>query len=246
MTSVRTLVVSLVIALVLPTAGLTVFSGTAHAKRSRVTQSKKAKAKKARKKKRRRRTRVKRRRGYRGHGVAREDLRKQPLPKPSGDLWIWAPNFREEIRVNIYNKDGSFNQEALAELDHAFRCKRTNEERAVDPKLYTVLSIIFDHFDGKRIELTSGFRFQKNEGSRHFHASAMDIRVEGVSMRELYKYAETLDRGGMGIGMYPRSGFVHVDFRAPGEPSYRWTDYSGRRRRGRGKSPHSSWKRPGS
>jgi len=39
--------------------------------------------------------------------------------------------------------------------------------------------------------------------------------------------AESLDGGGMGIGIYPRSGFIHVDYRAPGEPSYRWTDYSG-------------------
>jgi hypothetical protein len=31
----------------------------------------------------------------------------------------------------------------------------------------------------------------------------------------------------MGIGQYPNSQFVHIDFRAPGEPSYRWTDYSG-------------------
>jgi hypothetical protein len=31
----------------------------------------------------------------------------------------------------------------------------------------------------------------------------------------------------MGVGLYPTSGFIHVDFRAPGEPSYRWTDYSG-------------------
>ena len=28
----------------------------------------------------------------------------------------------------------------------------------------------------------------------------------------------------MGIGIYPRAGFVHVDIRP--EPSYRWTDYS--------------------
>lgn len=243
-TNRRSLIVTLIIALVLPTAGLiAATSGTAHAERG-VSKRSKAKAKKtrkkARRKKRRRKIRVKRRRGYRGHGVAREDLRKEPLPKPSGDLWIWAPNFREEIRVNIYNADGTYNQEALAKLDHTFRCKRTDEERAVDPKLYKVLSIIFDHFGGKRIELTSGFRFQKNQGSRHFHASAMDIRIEGASMRELYDFAESLDRGGMGIGLYPRSGFVHVDFRAPGEPSYRWTDYSGKRRK------RSRRKRPGS
>jgi len=48
-----------------------------------------------------------------------------------------------------------------------------------------------------------------------------------VSIRDMYEYAETLDMGGMGVGIYPNSGFVHVDYRAPGEPSYRWTDRSG-------------------
>ena len=55
----------------------------------------------------------------------------------------------------------------------------------------------------------------------------MDIRIPGVSIHDMYNFAETLDAGGMGIGIYPTSGFIHVDFRAPGEPSYRWTDYSG-------------------
>ena len=66
----------------------------------------------------------------------------------------------------------------------------------------------------------------------------MDIRVPGVSIYELQKFAESLDVGGagaMGIGIYPTSQFVHVDFRAPGEPSFRWTDYSG----------HSPAKKPG-
>ena len=109
--------------------------------------------------------------------------------------------------------------------------------RSVDPRLYEILSIISDHFGGKRVELISGFRFQKNEGSRHYHASAMDIRVPGVSTRELYKFAESLDTGGMGIGLYPRSGFVHVDMRAPGDPSYRWVDRSPRGSGTRGGSP---------
>jgi hypothetical protein len=55
----------------------------------------------------------------------------------------------------------------------------------------------------------------------------MDIRIAGVSINAMYRYAESLDAGGMGIGLYPTSGFIHVDFRAPGEPSFRWTDYSG-------------------
>ena len=55
----------------------------------------------------------------------------------------------------------------------------------------------------------------------------MDIHIPGISIYDLYHFAESLDAGGMGIGIYPTSQFVHVDFRAPGEPSYRWTDYSG-------------------
>lgn len=196
------------------------------------------------KKRHRRRHRRRHKRSFHGHSVPKDHLRTAALPEPSGDLWVWSPNFREEVKVNIYKADGSFNQEALASLDHIFRCKRTGEERAVDPKLYEILAIISDHFGGKRIELTSGFRFQKNEGSRHFHASAMDIRVSGVSIRELYNYADSLDRGGMGIGRYPRSGFVHVDFRAPGEPSYRWTDYSGGGGRNRGRTPSTAWRKP--
>lgn len=185
-----------------------------------------------------------RRSSFRGHAVRGDGLRAEPLPEASGDVWLWSENFKEEVRVNIYNDDGSFNDEALAALDHLFRCRRTREQRAVDPRLYEVLSIIQDHFNGERVTLVSGFRFQRNEGSRHYHASAMDIRIPGVSMRELYKVADSLDRGGMGIGRYPRSGFVHIDFRAPGAPSYRWTDRSGPSKgTSRGKKPSRHWKR---
>jgi uncharacterized protein YcbK (DUF882 family) len=174
-----------------------------------------------------RKTAGKRRSNFSGHGVARDKLRTEPVPRPSGDVWIYIVNFREEIKVNIYDEDGGFNEEALAQLDSGFRCKRTNEVRAVDPRLYETLSTIFDEYGSQRIELISGFRHQKNEGSRHYHAAAADIKIPGIGIRELYNFAESLDTGGMGIGIYPRSGFVHVDWRAPGEPSYRWTDHSG-------------------
>ena len=179
---------------------------------------------------------------FSGHGVDKDELRTEAVPKPSGDLWLYSPNFREEVKVNIYDASGGFNEEALAELDHIFRCKRTGEQRAVDPRLYETVSVIQDHFVGKRIELVSGFRFQENESSRHFHASAADMRIEGISIRELYDYAESLDPGGMGIGIYPRSGFVHVDWRAPGEPSYRWTDRSPPERDSGGKRPSHRWR----
>jgi hypothetical protein len=208
--------------------------------------SKKAKKKVA--KRQARQTRKKRCKGKRcrrgrfsGHGVSTSQLRKAPLPRPSGHVVVSSPALKESVDVWIYNEDGSYNQKALAALDRLFRCRKTHEERAADPRLYEILSILYDHF-GKPIELNSGFRFQRNEGSRHFHASAMDVHIEGVSYRTLYEFAQTLDRGGMGIGQYPRSDFVHIDFRAPGEPSYRWTDTSGGGGRDPGKLPSRMWK----
>jgi uncharacterized protein YcbK (DUF882 family) len=162
-----------------------------------------------------------------GHGVGTTKLRTEPLPRPSGEVWVYTVNFHEDVKVNIYGDEGELDDDAMAQLDEHFRCRRSGESRAVDPRLYEILSIVYDHFGQQRIELVSAFRNQPNQGSRHYHASAMDIRIPGVSTRELYDFASTLDLGNMGIGRYPTSNFVHIDFRAPGEKSYRWTDHSG-------------------
>jgi len=164
---------------------------------------------------------------FSGHNANKSTLRTEPLEKPSGHISLRAENLGEEVDVNIYKPDGSFDEASLAKLDDMFRCVRTGEVRAVRRELYEQLSRIEDHFDGKQIYLVSGFRFAERNSSRHYHASAMDIRIPGVSINEMYAYAETLDAGNMGLGIYPTSQFIHVDFRAPGEPSYRWTDYSG-------------------
>lgn len=174
-----------------------------------------------------------------GANARKDELRTEPLEKPSGNLWVRAENTGEELRVNIYKPDGSFDDAALAQLDEMWRCLRSGKIRAVRPELYEQISRIQDHFEGKQIQLVSGFRYPERSSSRHHHASASDFRIKGVSTREAYAFAKTLDAGNMGLGIYPRSQFIHVDFRAPGEPSYRWTDNSGP---SRGKSKKSKRK----
>jgi uncharacterized protein YcbK (DUF882 family) len=160
---------------------------------------------------------------FQGRLARADELRTEPLDKPSGHIELYAVNFREELTVDLYNEDGSFNDDAVDELNHLFRCKRTDTEKAIDPHLYEILSRVYDHF-GKRIELVSGFRNQKRTSSFHFHGSASDIRIPGVSDTALHRFVASLDTGGMGLGIYPRAGFIHVDVRP--EPSYRWVDYS--------------------
>jgi uncharacterized protein YcbK (DUF882 family) len=168
---------------------------------------------------------------FSGHNAAKSSLRQDPLTRPSGEVWLRAENLGEEFKGNIYKADGSFDDAALAKLDELFRCTKSGEVRAVRAQLYEHMSRIYDHFGGKQIQLVSGFRLTgEQDSSRHFHASAMDIRVKDVSFREVYAFAESLDTGGagaLGIGSYPTSQFVHVDFRSPGEPSFRWVDTSG-------------------
>ena len=185
---------------------------------------------------------------FSGRLATSDELAAERPEKPSGHIVLTAVNFRENIDVELYNEDGSFDPDALDQLNHVFRCKRTNTEKAIDPRLFEMISRIYDHFE-RPLELVSGFRNQERVTSFHFHGSASDIRIPGVSDHELHKFVTSLDAGGMGVGLYPRAGFVHVDIRP--EASYRWTDYSPP---GRGdsiargsyinKKPHAKKQRP--
>ncbi len=169
---------------------------------------------------------------FQGHNANPTTLRTDPLERPSGDIWVFAENLGEEFKGNIYKPDGSFDDAALAKLDEMWRDPRSGDVRAVRAELYEHLSRICDQYPGHRVDLVSGFRFHERDSSRHFHASAMDIRIKDVPIKELYEFAQTLDvgvanEGALGVGIYPTTQFIHVDYRAPGEPSYRWTDWSG-------------------
>jgi uncharacterized protein YcbK (DUF882 family) len=160
---------------------------------------------------------------FQGH--ANLELRQEPLARASGNLHLYSVNYRDEVKVNIYKPDGSFDEDAIAKLNHFVRSRGAGTERHIEPRLYEILSHIYDHYEGRVLEFVSGFRDQPRETSYHYLGSAMDMRVRGIPVRALRDYVRTLDTGGMGLGLYPRVGFIHVDVRP--EPSYYWTDWSG-------------------
>jgi uncharacterized protein YcbK (DUF882 family) len=176
-----------------------------------------------------------------GAVVPEERLRATPPPRPSGNLHVFVLATHESLKVNIYNEDGSYNIEALQAVSHLLRCKRTGAEKEIEPRLMTILSTIYDHFGEKRLEIVSGFRNQRRTSSYHFKASASDIRIAGIKPIKIRDYADSLDAGGMGVGLYPRSEFVHVDVRPL--PSYRWIDYARSDPDNPDKRPPRGWKR---
>jgi hypothetical protein len=175
-----------------------------------------------------------------GHVVSEENLREGPLPHPSGRLHLIFPGVKDDVDVNIYNEDGSYNIDSLQQASHLLRCRRTDTERPIDPQLLMLLSHVADHF-GKPLEIVSGYRNQRKKTSNHYKGAAADIRIAGVAPKKVREFAETLDGGGMGIGLYPRSQFVHIDVRPP--PSYRWIDYSAPNSNAAEKRPPRGWKR---
>jgi uncharacterized protein YcbK (DUF882 family) len=176
-----------------------------------------------------------------GRVVSEDRLRQDPLPRPSGNLHLVFPGVKDEVQVNIYNADGSYNLAALEEASHVLRCRRTDAEKPMDPQLLMLLSHVYDHFGAKPIQIVSGYRNQRKQTSNHVKGTASDIRIEGVAPKKIREFAETLDGGGMGIGIYPKSGFVHIDVRPP--PSYRWVDYSPPGSNDAEKRPPRGWKR---
>ena len=176
-----------------------------------------------------------------GWVVPDSELRTSPAPRPSGDIRVYSINYKEELQTNIYNPDGSYSVEAAKQIAHVFRCRRTGEEHEIDPRLLTILSQVNDRFGGRPMELLSGYRFQRRTTSNHFHGTAADIRVAGVRPRDLRNFVHTLDAGGMGVGFYPRVGFIHVDMRPA--PSFRWIDNSRSNPDARDKQPPRGWRR---
>ncbi len=84
------------------------------------------------------------------------------------------------------------------------------------PELVKLLTKVEKHY-GKKVVITSGYRSKSYNrrvrgarNSQHMYCKAADIRVPGVSKRELVKFARTLPGIG-GVGLYCRSSYVHVD-----------------------------------
>jgi uncharacterized protein YcbK (DUF882 family) len=122
----------------------------------------------------------------------------------------------------VYFEGGRYVPQALAEAMRVLRDWRTGEEHVMEPSLFDALHAISTKLETRQpFQIISGYRSPKTNAnlharssgvasnSQHTYGKAVDVRVQGVDLRNLHKAA--LATGAGGVGFYPKSNFVHVD-----------------------------------
>jgi uncharacterized protein YcbK (DUF882 family) len=144
-------------------------------------------------------------------------------------LAIYSLNTGDRAVFDAATDSGGF---AASDLDRAafvLREPSSGNEHPVEPRILDLAYRIQAHFQAQEIRVISGYRTpRRGNGSNHGKGRAIDLVVPGAADADVAKFAREL--GFVGVGVYPASGFVHVDVR---DRSYFWVDQSGPGRRNR-------------
>ncbi len=154
----------------------------------------------------------------------KDKRRKAPLDAHGRpELVIDSINTREQVALAPISDDGGFSASDLERAAHVLRDPRTGNEFPVDPGVIDVLYRLQTHFKTHSIRVISAYRTpHPGSHSRHGQGRAIDLVVPGASDQAVARFVRAL--GFCGVGVYTRSGFVHVDVRSR---SYFWVDHSG-------------------
>lgn len=146
-----------------------------------------------------------------------------PSPHTTDDgryvLRLVSINSRTAVEV-VRRADGGFDDAACAEVSRALEDTRTHQRHAIDRRLIEILYDMAAHFRVGQVNVVSGYRAESRR-SNHSLGRAVDVVLPGVSDAQVAEYAR--QQGFVGVGVYPNSGFVHIDVR---EHSFFWVDRS--------------------
>jgi uncharacterized protein YcbK (DUF882 family) len=144
-------------------------------------------------------------------------------------LVLAALNTGERLELHAATDHGGFSARDLDRAALLLRDTRSGNLHPIEPRLLDLVYDLQNHFQSRQIRVISGYRTPRGRSSsNHGKGRAIDLVVPGSSDADVAEYARTL--GFVGVGIYPTSGFVHVDVR---ERSYFWSDSSGPGRRNR-------------
>ena len=163
-----------------------------------------------------------RRRDFLAAGLALTAAPSLVLAAPRRVLRFHHTHTGESLEV-VYRQGSGYHRRGLERLNHFLRDFRTEETKAMDPRLFDILWEVqqdtghhhglFEVISGYRSPKTNAMLRRRSKGvarhSQHLLGKAVDVRLRGASTRRLRDCALQLARGG--VGYYPKSDFVHLD-----------------------------------
>ena len=137
-------------------------------------------------------------------------------------LAIHCPHTGETMRVVYWVPDEGYIKPSIDELSWVMRDHHTNDIKPIDPKLLDQLYALQVKLEPKQpIHVISGYRAPSTNArmrkrnravakdSLHMRGMAVDIRMLDRRVGDLHRAALSMRAGG--VGLYSRSGFVHID-----------------------------------
>jgi uncharacterized protein YcbK (DUF882 family) len=122
----------------------------------------------------------------------------------------------------LYWANGSYQRNAVKDINHLLRDFRTGDVRPIDLRLLDLLYTLqhrvrsqspFQVISGYRSPATNARLASLSDGvarrSYHVKGMAIDIALTDRTLPALHQAALSLRAGG--VGFYPKPGFVHVD-----------------------------------
>ncbi|WP_249729444.1 MULTISPECIES: DUF882 domain-containing protein [unclassified Chelatococcus] len=121
-----------------------------------------------------------------------------------------------------FRRNGSYDRDALRQLNHLLRDWRNQDTTTMDPKLFDILwSVHREVGSNSAIQVFSAYRSPDTnamlrrrssavaKNSQHMEGKAIDFNLPDVSMAKVRAIGMRLQRGG--VGYYPNTPFVHLD-----------------------------------
>jgi uncharacterized protein YcbK (DUF882 family) len=149
--------------------------------------------------------------------------RKKKLILPDMNLSLYNIHTGQSIKGTFF-ADGRYQMSEIRRIFHLFRDHRTNQMGPVCLPLLMLLHSMKKLLGYERpFEIVSAFRCERTNqmlrrmgrrvarNSLHLKGKAIDVRFTGLTLERAYRAGCHLRRGG--VGLYPRSRFVHLDVR---------------------------------
>jgi uncharacterized protein YcbK (DUF882 family) len=147
-----------------------------------------------------------------------------PVGMKSGTVSFYRVATGEKLRLQVTDAKGRVRPPAAQRMAAFLRPRGTKKQKRPDLRLLALITEVAKHYDGRTIQVMSGYRVAKgytSKESRHTKGAAMDIKIDGVTNRALCDYLRHFKN--VGVGFYPHSLFVHFDVR---DKNAYWIDMS--------------------